>query len=76
MGIYTYYSFTVFRFKNKRQQNKIYTILTFIIFLLHFVGNGTLLLQLQSMKLVYLYGGEVLLFLLVLILYRVFYPKL
>lgn len=76
MGIYTYYSFTVFRFKNKKQQNRIYTILTVIIFLLHFIGNGTLLLQIQSMKLVYLYGGEVLLFILVLILYRIIYPRL
>jgi peptidoglycan glycosyltransferase len=76
MGIYTYYSFTVFRFKNKKQQNHIYTILTIIIFILHFIGNGTLLLQIHSMKLVYLYGGEVLLFLLVLILYRIIYPKL
>lgn len=76
MGIYTYYSFTVFRYKNKRQQNRIYTILTILIFLLHFVGNATLLLQIRSMKLVYLYGGEVLLFILVLALYRIFYPKM
>lgn len=76
MGVYTYYSFTVFRFKNRKEQNRIYTILTVIIFVLHFIGNGTLLLQIQSMQLVYLYGGEVLLFVLVLVLYRIFYPKL
>jgi cell division protein FtsW (lipid II flippase) len=76
IGIYTYYSFTVFRIKNKRQQNRVYTILAFLIFILHFVGNATLLLQMQSMKLVYLYGGEVLLFVLVLAFYRIFYPKL
>lgn len=76
IGIYTYYSFTVFRFKNKWQQNRIYTILTLIIFLIHFIGSGTLLLQVQSMKLVMLYGGEVLLFILVLLLYRIFYPKM
>jgi peptidoglycan glycosyltransferase len=76
IGIYTYYSFTVFRFKNKKKQGRIYTILTVIIFILHFIGNGTLLLQIQSMKLVYLYLGEVLMFILVLALYRIFYPKL
>ncbi len=76
IGIYTYYSFKVFRLKNKRQQNQVYTILTFIIFALHFVGSATLLLQIQSLKLVYLYGAEVLLFILVLIFYRIFYPKL
>lgn len=76
IGIYTYYSFSVFRLKNKKRQNHIYTILTIIIFIVHFIGNGTLFLQLQSLKLVVLYGGEVLLFILVLALYRVFYPKL
>ncbi len=76
LGIYTYYSFTVFRFKNKKKQGEIYTILTVNIFILHFIGNATLLLQIQSMKLVYLYAGEVLLFVLVLSFYRIFYPKL
>lgn len=76
IGIYTYYSFTVFRFKNKKSQNHIYTILTILIFILHFIGYGALLLQIQTFKLVVLYGGEVLLFILVLALYRVFYPKL
>lgn len=76
MGIYTYYSFSVFRHKNKEQQNRSYTALTMIIFILHFVGYATLFLQVQSMKLVYLYGGEVLLFVLVLALYRVLYPRM
>ena len=76
IGIYTYYSFTVFRFKNKRQQDRIYLILTFIIFLLHFIGNATLYLQLPSVKLAILYGSEVLLFSMVLALYKIFYPKM
>jgi peptidoglycan glycosyltransferase len=76
MGIYTYYSFNVFRFKNKRQQDKAYNILTVITFIIHFIGYATLLLQIQSLKLIYLYGGEVLLFILVLALYRIIYPKM
>jgi peptidoglycan glycosyltransferase len=76
MGIYTYYSFNVFRFKNKKDQDKAYNILTFIIFILHFIGSFTLFIQIQSQRLVILYGGEVLLFILVLALYRIFYPKL
>jgi peptidoglycan glycosyltransferase len=75
IGIYTYYSFTIFRYKNKKKQGRIYVILTIIIFLVHFVGNATLLLQTESIKLVYLYCGEVILFVLVLALYRIFYPK-
>ncbi len=75
-GIYTYYSFNVFRFKNKKHQNKIYVILTLILFALHFTGYFTLYFQNQSMKLVYLYGAEVLLFVLVLLLYQIIYPKI
>ncbi|MDF2485919.1 MAG: hypothetical protein K0R46_2087 [Herbinix sp.] len=75
LGIYTYYSFNVFRFKNKKHQNKIYGILTVIVFALHFTGYFTLFFQSQNRKLVYLYGAEVLLFLLVLVLYQVIYPK-
>ena len=76
IGIYTYYSFSIFRYKNKKQQNKVYTVLTIIIFLIHFIGYATLLLQIQSLKLVYLYVGEAAMFLLVLALNRIFYPKL
>ncbi len=76
IGIYTYYSFSIFRYKNKKQQNKVYTVLTIIIFLIHFIGYATLLLQIQSLKLIYLYVGEAAMFLLVLALNRIFYPKL
>lgn len=76
MGIYTYYSFKVFRFKSKNQQNNTYHILTIIIFTIHFIGNATLYLQLQDIKLLYLYLGETLLFAMVLVLYRIIYPKI
>lgn len=76
LGIYTYNSFNVFRFKNKKHQNKIYRMLTIIIFILHFIGYFTLYLQNQSNKLLYLYGAEVLLFVMILQLYQLCYPKL
>lgn len=76
MGIYTFYCFRVFSYKNKVQQNKAYGKLTVIIFMIHFIGNATLLLQIPSFKLVILYFGEVGLFILVLSLNRLFYPKL
>ncbi|MDD3173491.1 MAG: FtsW/RodA/SpoVE family cell cycle protein [Herbinix sp.] len=75
IGIYTYYSFKVFSYKNRIQQFKAYNMLTAIIFIIHFIGNATLLLQIQSRKLVILYLGEVLMFVLVLALNRIFYPK-
>ncbi len=76
IGIYTYYSFTVFRFKNKKQQGRIYAILTAILFVLHFIGYFTLFIQSGSTKIVYLYGGELILLIMVLVLYQVIYPKL
>ncbi len=76
IGIYTYYSFTVFRFKNKKQQDRIYAILTAILFVLHFIGYFTLFIQSGSTKIVYLYGGELILLIMVLVLYQVIYPKL
>ncbi|MDF2907777.1 MAG: hypothetical protein K0R34_3098 [Herbinix sp.] len=76
IGVYTYYSFNVFRFKNKKHQNKIYGILTIILFALHFTGYFILYFQNQSLKLVYLYGAEVLLFILVLLLYQIIYPRI
>lgn len=77
IGIYTYYSFNVFRFKNKKHQNKTYAVLTVIIFLLHFIGYFTLFLQSQNKKnLLYLYGAEVVLFILILLLYQLIYPKI
>jgi peptidoglycan glycosyltransferase len=76
IGIYTYYSFTVFRFRNKKQQNRIYTRLTLVMFMIHFIGYATLFLQTGQIEVAYLYGGEVLLFSLVLLLNRIFYPKI
>lgn len=76
IAIYTYYSFNVFRYKSKDLQDRAYRILTFIIFFLHFVGYFTLYMQIRSDKLLMLYGGEVLMFALILALYRVIYPRL
>ncbi|MDF2511683.1 MAG: Bacterial cell division rane protein [Herbinix sp.] len=76
MGIYSYYSFTVFRSKSKRYQQRLYGILTVLIFFLHFIGYATLFIQIPSQKLLILYGGEVFLLLLVLVLYQLIYPKM
>lgn len=76
IGIYTFYSFRVFSYRNKTLQSRVYTKLTVIIFMIHFIGYATLLLQIPSTKLVILYLEEVLLFILVLSLTRLLYPKL
>lgn len=76
IGIYSYYSFYIFRHKNKKIQNRSYLFLTVNVFLLHFIGYFTLFLQTMEEKLVYLYCAELILFVLILVLYELIYPKL
>jgi len=76
IGMYAFYCLSAIRYRSKKQLGRCYTILVFIIFFLHFVGNAALYIQIKSRQLLYLYTGEVLLLILVLVLYRLIYPKL
>lgn len=74
MGAYTYHAFRVSVKKNKSIQDKSYRWMTGFLFTLHFTGYFAMYLQVQSDKLLLLYGGEVLVFVLVLTFYRIVYP--
>ncbi|NLK28531.1 MAG: FtsW/RodA/SpoVE family cell cycle protein [Clostridiales bacterium] len=76
VGIYTYYSFQVLRYKSKAQQDRAYRTMNLTIFILHFFGHFMLYLQTLSDKLLLLYAGEVILFVLVLTLYQIFYKRI
>lgn len=76
IGNYTYFSFRVLRYRNKEKQEKSYAMLTGIIFALHFIGYFALYIQSRSDRVMLLYGGEVILFVLILVFYRAFYPRL
>ncbi len=76
IGVYTYYSFHVFRLKIKKQQGRTYAVLTALLFLMHFFGFFSLFFQRPEPKLIYLYLGELALLILVLALYQYIYPKL
>ncbi len=75
IGIYTFKSFSLARHGNKAKQSGSYILLTFITATLHFVGYLTLYIQTYNDKLIMLYLGQVILFVLVNALYRTFYPK-
>lgn len=75
IGMYAFYCLSVIRYRNRKQLNRCYTILVFIIFFLHLIGNAALYVQIRSVRLIYLYAGELALLILVLALYRIFYPK-
>lgn len=74
MGAYTYHTFRAAVKKNKRLQDKSYKWMTVFIFMLHFTGYFAMYLQLANEKLLILYGGEVLIFILVLAFYQIIYP--
>src|SRR5690554_5894970 len=76
LGIYTYYSFQVMRYKSKERQELTYRVLTVLIFALHFAGNFTLYIQVQSDKLILLYVSEVVMLILTLSLYQKFYKRI
>lgn len=76
LGIYTYYSFQVMRYKNKVRQELTYRVMTILIFTLHLAGNFTLYLQVQSDKLIFLYVCEVVMLILALSIYQKFYKKI
>lgn len=76
LGIYTYYSFQVMRYRSRERQELTYRVMTILIFALHFAGNFTLYLQVQSDKLILLYVFEVVMLILALSLYQKFYKRI
>lgn len=74
MGAYTYHAFRVSVKRNKNHQDKSYRWMTWFLFLFHFTGYFTMYLQVQNDKLILLYGGQVLLFILVISFYKIIYP--
>ncbi len=76
LGAYTFYSFGIFRQRNKKQQARSYGMLTVFIFAVHFVGYFTLYIQSLSDKVLLLYGFQAALFFLIIAFYQAFYPKL
>ncbi|TAH75163.1 MAG: FtsW/RodA/SpoVE family cell cycle protein [Anaerolineaceae bacterium] len=73
-GAYTYHAFRVSVKKNKNTRAISLRWMTCFLFLFHFTGYFTMYLQVQNNKLVWLYGGELLVFILVLSLYKIIYP--
>lgn len=76
LGIYTYYSFQVMRYRSKERQKLIYRVMTILIFALHLAGNFTLYLQVQSDMLIILYVFEVVILILTLSLYQKLYKRI
>lgn len=76
MGSYVYHAFRASVKKYKYNQNKYYRRMTVLIFLFHFTGYFTLFIQSFNIKILILYGLEVLVLILALVFYKLFYPGL
>lgn len=74
VGIYTYHAFRVSGKRNKNALEKSFRWMTCFLFLFHFTGYFTMYLQVQNEKLLLLYGGQLVLFILVLGFYKIIYP--
>ncbi|WMJ87944.1 FtsW/RodA/SpoVE family cell cycle protein [Anaerocolumna sp. MB42-C2] len=76
IAIYTYYAFRVFGFSDKKKQNKTYRKMSYIIFSFHFICYLILYLTTKNVKVVFLYGLELIALILVLTLYQWIYVNL
>ncbi|MFV0344567.1 MAG: FtsW/RodA/SpoVE family cell cycle protein [Anaerocolumna sp.] len=76
IAIYTFYAYRVLATSDKNKQSKIYVNMKVIIFFFHFVSYFVLYLNSKNIKLLFLYGLEVLSLVLVFTLYQWVYDNL
>ncbi len=75
MSIYTFTCFSVFAYKDERQQRNMLRVQSIIMFLMHGMTFATLFLQSREIKYLQLYGCLSVLLLLTILFYSVVYPK-
>lgn len=75
IGLYTYLSFRIFRYRNRKMQERAYILMTILIFFMHFTGFFALYVQVGQNKLMWLWFCEALLFILILLSFRLLYPR-
>ena len=76
IAVYTFLCYRVLGVRDKLKQNKTYGILKTILFLFHFISYFILYLSTKNIKVIMLYGAEVISFILVFILYIWVYDNL
>jgi peptidoglycan glycosyltransferase len=76
IAIYTFFAYRVLGTTDKEKQNRIYINMKVIIFFFHFVCYFILYLNTQSLKIIFLYGLEVISLILVFTLYQWVYENL
>lgn len=74
LAIYGWICFSVFRPMEKSEKNKKLTQQIILVFSIHFLWYLTLFLKTQSLKVLLLYGAEILVAALYMVLYHRYYP--
>lgn len=76
MAIYTYESFSVFRFREEKQRKGIYTRQVILLFFVHFTCFLTICIKTGELKYLFFYAFQQLAVFAVLVLYELLYPTL
>lgn len=75
MSIYTFTCFSVFGYKDERQQKSMLNVQCAMMFLMHAVTFANLFLQSREFRYIKLYGLLTVVLLTIIILYAILYPK-
>jgi len=75
MAIYTYESFSVFRFREEKQRKGIYTRQVILLFFVHFSCFLTICIKTGELQYLFFYAFQQLSVFTVLVLFEVFYPS-
>lgn len=75
VAIYTYECFAVFGYGDEDTQRSILLRQNLLMFMLHFVAFMVMFLQTEEKKMLVFYGMQVVLFFLILVAYRLLYPR-
>ena len=74
MAIYTYESFSVFRFREEKQRKGIYTRQVILLFFVHFTSFLTICIKTGDLQYLFFYAFQQLAVFTVLVLFELFYP--
>ena len=75
IAIYVFDCFAIFGYEDEYTKKSILMRQNVLMFLIHFVAFLVMFLQTEEKKMIGFYGMQVLLFLAILLLYRLIYPK-
>ena len=75
IAIYTFECFAIFGFEDPHTKKSILRRQNVLMFLMHFVAFMVMFLQREEKKILGFYGMQVILFIAILVLYHMIYPK-